>query len=94
MMETCIKKLPGGEAVGLDDVPEELFKFAGSARKLVKQAWKRRTGQIEVPTHWRGGRLIEIDKGKGDPTEPELNRLVQATAHMGKGLEIMLYEAI
>ena len=28
---------------------------------------------------------------KGDPTVCELNRLVQATNHMGKGYEAMLY---
>ena len=63
-VQRVITDLPNNKALGMDQIPAELWKAGHELASLLD--WTLRTGN--VPAAWRGGRSARLNEGKG-PTE-------------------------
>ena len=80
-------KLDNNKAVGPDDIPAELLKAGGDALACKFAEVNLRTARgLSWPIQWRGGRLANIHKLKGDPQECDNSRGLLRVDHSGKGL--------
>ena len=69
---TCF---PNNKASGPDDLTAELLKAGGEPlARLLVSLFKSIAEARTVPKAWKGGRLVKLFKGKGDPAECDSSR--------------------
>jgi hypothetical protein len=80
-----IKKLPGNKGTGLDELPAEILRAGGwvVAEKLTEVICTTVKTE-EVPPPWKGGRLVNAWKRKGDAADCPNHRGLLLGDHSGK----------
>ena len=93
--EAVYAKLGNNKGVGLDGIPAELLKAGGSALACKYSEVNARVSQNHSwPSQWRGGRIANVHKKKGDPQECDNSRGLLLADHAGKGLVGMIKDAV
>ena len=93
-LESAIAKLGGNKGVGPDLIPAELLKAGGSAAAVRYSEVSRR---IEMnaswPSQWRGGRIVDLYKGKGDRCVCDHSRGLLLADHASKAVTGIIKDA-
>ena len=91
----AFRSLGRNKGVGLDDIPAELLQ-AGSDAIACKFADVnvRVLGNGAWPTQWRGGRMVDVYKKKGDASDCNSSRGILLADHSGKALTGIVKNAI
>ena len=80
-----ISKLGNNRACGPDELHALLLKAGGTALAVKVNDIERRAVQEErIPTRWKGGRLVDLSKKKGDPAECSSSRGLFVSDHFAK----------
>ena len=90
-VQRTICRMGRNKAVGKDEIPVELLRCGGFAMAVqLSRAYERVAAEEQWPIAWKGGRQIDLYKGKGDALECGCSRGLLISDHMGKVLTSIL----
>ena len=73
----AIRKLRRGKACGPNAIPPDLLKAGGAPFAMQFSCLTNKViAHVHEPTSWRGGKLIPLYKGKGQPSDPSSFRSI------------------
>ena len=86
-----IRRLGRNKGVGKDEIAAELMQCGGFAMAVqMSRIYERVVCDEAWPIAWKGGRVVELFKGKGDALDCNNSRGLLVADHMGKGLASIL----
>ena len=92
---TCVNKLGKGKRIGLDGIEAEVLQAGGMtiARSLHNILCSAAVWHY-APAQWRGGRIVDLFKGKGSPSDADNSRGLLISDHSGKVLTGLLRDHV
>ena len=90
-VERSFRRLGRHKGVGLDRVPAELLQAGDGATAVhYSKLYARIVHEEQWPIRWAGGRIVDVFKRKGDPTDRDSSRGILLESHASKGLSNIL----
>jgi len=87
--------MKSNKGLGPDTIPAELLKAGGFPMSLALSGLTSRIVASEQwPINWKGGRLVELFKGKGSPSDCDASRGLLISDHMSKAFIGCLRNAV
>ena len=94
-LNTRIKSLKNGKAIGLDNISvEEIKHFGLKARKWLLQFFNNFLFQQKIPRIWRRTKVVALLKPGKNCSEPKSYRPISLLSHLYKLLERLLLKRI
>jgi DNA-directed RNA polymerase subunit RPC12/RpoP len=82
----ALAELGRNKGVGRDRIPAELLQAGGDAMAVkVFDAYARVAVEERWPLAWTGGRIVDIYKRKGSPSDCDMSRGILLADHLSKG---------
>ena len=90
-LEVSIQRLGTDKAVGNDLIPAEALKAGGSALAIkLFEIFHRVHSSEQWPVKWKGGRIVDVFKGKGFPLDCSNGRGLLVSDHVATALIDMI----
>jgi hypothetical protein len=94
-MFTAIQKLGRNRGLGLDSIPAELLQCGDmSVAVKLSELCAKIVLYDKWPYAWKGGRVVDLYKGKGDPALCDSSRGLLVSDHLGKAFVSVLRDEV
>ena len=84
-VESALGHVNGAKALGPDMIDGSTLHAGGSElAQIAHELISKVVDRLELPVAWKGGRAVDLYKGKGDHADPDCSRVLLIQDHIGK----------